>query len=469
MIKKQRNKLLLLLIFLISSIQTLSAQDDNLWTKDKVIERVRKYHPIISSGRAFYMEGRANVMRVRGLYDPTLDIDANQKTFNGSNYYNYLNPELNIPIFYGIEAKAGIEENYGTRMETELTPGKSSYAGIKVTANGLWYDRRTGSIRQANRFADMNFADWQLTINNVMYQAELDYWDWAYQSEFYNIILQTVNNSIERFEFTKGTYLQGNKPAIDTIEALGQILALQAQLNAAQAKVLNSGLELSNHLWNEDGTPYKWTGKELPDTASFRNIYSLPIPNFTGLVDSVSNHPKLLNYQAKIEALNIDRRLKQQYLAPKLSLSYNVLSKGYEAPGSLSPAYLSNNNKFGINFNFPILLREGRGAYAAAGFKYQQSMLDRDYVLRDLNNKVLIYTNDVSYNRVQLSLFSQAYSTYQKLYTAENFRFVGGESSVFLVNSRETKALEGAQKLQELRFKYIKSWLDLHKAAGVLR
>lgn len=51
---------------------------------------------------------------------------------------------------------------------------------------------------------------------------------------------------------------------------------------------------------------------------------------------------------------------------------------------------------------------------------------------------------------------------------AEQVRFTNGESSLFLVNAREQKTLEGFQKLIEVKAKNLKSIAALKWAAGVL-
>ena len=54
-----------------------------------------------------------------------------------------------------------------------------------------------------------------------------------------------------------------------------------------------------------------------------------------------------------------------------------------------------------------------------------------------------------------------AYQNYIRLQRAEEIRFQNGESSLFLINARENKALEALQKLQELRAKYVITLLEL--------
>jgi outer membrane protein TolC len=69
----------------------------------------------------------------------------------------------------------------------------------------------------------------------------------------------------------------------------------------------------------------------------------------------------------------------------------------------------------------------------------------------------------------QIELQSNNYNNYQRLVRAEEIRFENGESSLFLINSRENKALEALQKLIELKTKYYKSVYALQWSAGLLR
>jgi hypothetical protein len=55
------------------------------------------------------------------------------------------------------------------------------------------------------------------------------------------------------------------------------------------------------------------------------------------------------------------------------------------------------------------------------------------------------------------------------LVKAEESRFNNGESSLFLINSRENKALEALEKLIELKTKFAKTVYALQGSASLLR
>jgi outer membrane protein TolC len=183
-----------------------------------------------------------------------------------------------------------------------------------------------------------------------------------------------------------------------------------------------------------------------------------------------TRHPSLLNYQNKLDVLQIDKKLKFQELLPKLDLQYNFLGKGYNTLESVSKAPLFQNNfQYGLKFEMPVRLSQGRSAYRLAKLKIEETDLDRIQKRQRITMKVKYYFTEMSMLKKQIELQSNNYNNYQRLVRAEEIRFENGESSLFLINSRENKALEALQKLIELKTKYYKSVYALQWSAGLLR
>src|SRR4051812_47029044 len=130
-----------------------------------------------------------------------------------------------------------------------------------------------------------------------------------------------------------------------------------------------------------------------------------------------------------------------------LNFNYNFLSKGYEPWKNAGQHVFENNYKYGIEFGLPLFLRQGRGEYNMSKIKIQTAFLQRDQTILEAENKVKDYFNQVITLVQQVSLFEQAYSNYTRLLKAEETKFAIGESSLFLLNSRENKLLETKQKL----------------------
>ena len=182
------------------------------------------------------------------------------------------------------------------------------------------------------------------------------------------------------------------------------------------------------------------------------------------------NHPKLQVYNYKLQVLEVERKLKFQSLLPNINLKANLLNKGYDMFNGIGKSgFYENNNKFGIDIGLPLRLSEGRGGYKLAKLKIQETNYDLLMKQQEIENKVKNYYNELTGLQQQVTIYAAAYKNYQALFRGEDTRFKAGESSLFLLNSRENKQLEALQKLTELKTKYYKTRQALLWASGQLR
>lgn len=459
------------LIILLSTC-AVKAQDSLLYlSKDEVLSIVKQYHPIISQAGLKVQRMDAGILTARGAFDPVASASGERKTFDGKQYYSYINPELKIPTWYGIQIKAGAEEIYGTRVNPERTLGKSTYAGVEVPVlKGLLFDERRATLRQAASFRDMSIAEQQLTVNNVMLEVLVNYWNWVQAYYTYRIYADVVKVNEQRIKMVKLEYEQGNRAAIDTVEALTQLQTYRLMESQAWVAFQNAGLELSTELWLENNTPFLWVDDIVPDSASMaERPLRDDIPPLLSLVTIAGDHPKLNVIDAKIDVLETERRLKAQQFLPQLDVSANLLNKGYEVPADISTPFLENNYKAGVEFKLPILYRKAVGGYREAKLKIQETELEQDFTTLEIENKVKAYYNEVLALYRQIILYEDAYYNFARMYRAELTRYEIGESTLFLINSRENKLLTAEQKLLELKTKWHKNYSALLWSAGVLR
>ena len=117
----------------------------------------------------------------------------------------------------------------------------------------------------------------------------------------------------------------------------------------------------------------------------------------------------------------------------------------------------------------PLFLRQGRGDYKAAKIKLQSADIERSEVKLSIENKVKFYYNQLVNQLQQIKLTQDANDAYLRLFKAEEMRFGIGESTLFLLNTRENKVLESAQKLAGIKAKFFKSRYAIQWAAGLLR
>lgn len=451
----------------------LRAQDSvRVLTEEKFLELVKQYHPVAKQAGLLVDAAKARLLSIRGSFDPVVFLENNQKTFDGKSYYNYSNAELAVPTWFGVELYGGLENNFGDFINPELTQSRSSYAGISVPLlKDLILDKRRAALQQGKLFTQQSLFERSAVMNDLLFDAYKAYWDWAKDYQVVRVLDTTIALNELRYRLVQISFQQGDRAAVDTTEALAQLQNFQQQREEAWLKFRKSSLELSTFLWLENNKPVYLSEAVIPDTLwmnqSFANFKTEQLSNW--ITQTISNHPKLKQFDFKLQSLEVERRLKFQNLLPQLDVKYNFLQKGYNVVNSLNTNFFQNNYRFGVSAVIPIPNRSGIGDYRSARIKIKSTELDRSFTELNLENKVRYHYNEVVNLQKQVSIYENAYRNYQRLFTAEQLKFSLGETTLFLLNSRETKVLEAQQKLLELKTKFYQAFAALNWATGLLR
>lgn len=461
-----RSSILLVCLLVLVKNAVCMSDSTRVLTADAFFSIVRQYHPVVRAAGLQLQRAEAGILAARGAFDPAGGFGFDQKTLDGKTYYQYFRPELSIPTWYGLELIAGIEEVRGERVNPEATIGSLSYAGAKLNVNSIGMDSRRAVLRQAQAIRTQTEAEQHLSINNLLYQAAVAYYDWQQSWATLDIIRGSLQNAEERVRFVRIEYEQGIRPAIDTIEAIAQLQSIEQQQLAAELAYINAALELGNFLWLQNGAPLRNASMMQPQK---NDQTALSLPAVESLVASALNsHPKLAALKSKIDVLTIDRQLKATYLLPKLSVKAAVLSQGTGTPTDLATPYFENNSKLSAELRFPLFLREARGNFKAASLKIVETNLERDAAILAIENKIRSAINEAYALDAQLRTARKILENYTRLFNGERMRFEIGESTLFLLNSRQNKMIETAQKIAELSAKLGKAKAGVYFAAGLL-
>ncbi|MCU0336949.1 MAG: TolC family protein [Sediminibacterium sp.] len=459
-------------LFLIICLTKSIAQPNNavVFSPQQFIEQVRQYHPVARQARIVVQKADAELLAAKGLFDPTAQLNAERKTFDGKNYFFYTNPEVKLPTWIGADFKAGLENNGGQFLNPEVTRSQSSYLGFEMPlARGLVMDKRRAAVEQARLFRSQSDQERLGIINDLLFDSYVTYWEWAGAYQLYSIYSRFLEISRDRLRFVRIAFFNGDRSVMDTVEALTQVQNFEMLQANAQMRFNNTRLELSNFLWEERDSAFIIPTNYVPDTTQFV-MYQLAdqLDNYVSRANQ--ENPFLRMYDFKLDALEVERKLKFQSLLPYLNVKYNLLNQGYNVFRNFDAAALfTNNYKWGIDFKIPLFLREGRGDYRKAKLKIQETNLEVSNKRWQIENKVRFYYNEMTLLEKQLRITQQALNNYQILLRNETLRFENGESSLFLVNTRENKVMESMEKLVELRIKYYKSRYATEWAAGILR
>ncbi|TAE48113.1 MAG: TolC family protein [Bacteroidetes bacterium] len=471
---------LLLLLTLLSrpvSAQTAAADSVEVFSPGDLLFYLGQYHPVARQAGLLREQARANLRMARGAFDPKLYGEVNQKVFKGSNYYFYQDGGLKGYLWPGVELKAGYEQANGVYIDPEATTPEAGllYAGVAVPlGQGLLIDSRRAAVKQAQIFRDAAEAERIVLLNDLYFEAIQAYWNWAEAWSRSQVQGEAVAVAQVRLDAVRALWQFGDRPGIDTLEALIVYQSRQMDFQTAQLEYQKASLSLSNFLWAEDGSPLFITPRLRPSDVQ---QVSAPAPLASDSVQRIvfslpETHPSLQRIRYDLASLEVERRLKADKLKPKIYVNYNVLNEATvnanNGEGFFYPGVFSNNYKWGLSVGFPLFLREERGNLELTRIKLQQTRYKQELKQLELGNKVQSYQAEVQNVAGQISLFSNALRNYQALLQAEEIKFQAGESSLFLINARESKVIEAQVKLLELRAKYLRALAGIDWAAGRL-
>jgi outer membrane protein TolC len=451
---KMKKLIIILLLIPIS----VAAQDSLLnISLTKFVNHIKKYHPIAKQADMLIQRGEASVIGAKGFLDPTLIGDVNQKQFENTNYYQNITTGVKMATRLGLEIKAEYEQNQGIYLNPEnKTPTNGLWnAGISMPlGNGLLIDERRAALKQAELYAEGTSYEQQNMLNDLFFDATQQYWKWVEAYHKLKIAEEALVLAEIRFVGLKKSHQFGDKPAIDTLESFIQVQNRQLNLYDYQLLYQNKTLELSTFLWTENNLPLLLNNKVLPSNSnSYKVEEYIGMEEFSNnLIEVVLNHPILMWYDIKQKQLEVDRRLKKEQFKPILNVNYNFINQHNQ--DNYIQQFSTQNYKWGATFKFPVLTRKAKGSVQIASLKILENQLEIDQKKLELDVKVKKFYNELLVKYNQINLLEKTVINYQKLLNAEKVKFNAGESSLFLINSRETKLIASKYKLIEVKTKY---------------
>jgi len=472
------------LLFVLLSVKLTFAQKTDMLPVTKHIDSTKvfalddlqlmvfRYHPIIKQAALLSESARTKVLQSLGYFDPELKAGFSRKLFGNTEYYNRWNNELKIPLWLaGADLKVGYERNVGTYVNPESRTNGEGLSAIGLSiplGQGLIIDARRSTLRQSKIMVQYAEADQLKQINSAWYSIVKDYWNWYYTHKQFELVNEGLDLAQRRFKALSAQTLIGDKPGIDSVEAYITVQERIIQKEKTAIELQNARLILSNHLWNEAGNPLELPADALPQSM----VNKAARPN-SQLLDSLlgqaaNQHPEILKLRSKGEQLAVEKSYRQEMLKPKLNVIGNLISSRTGFNSNVPGYYDFNwsNYKVGVELAFPLFLRAERGKLREVKIKQQELDYDLQQSGREIRNQVMASYNDLSAYAAQLAVQLKSIENQQVLVNGENQKFNLGESTLFLINSRETKLIEMKIKQESMVAGYQKALAELYYKAG---
>jgi len=430
---------------------------------------VLQHHPLAEQANLIQKKGEATVQMARGGFDPKIETDIGQKYFKDDQYYSLIDAGLKVPTWFGIEFNSGYEQNGGLYLnpENSTSGGGLVYAGVSLAVGrGMFIDERRAELRKAQIFSKSAIVEQRLLLNELLYEAGIAYWKWFKEYEVLKVYTEAMSLAEFRFNSVVAEVKAGDRSAIDTLEASIQLQNRQLSLQQAQLEFKNTAALLSIYMWQNGQIPMEIDERTVPVSKVEVELTTMDSDILDRIDSLVAFHPYLQQIRFKIDQLKIDRRMKTEELKPLLNLKYNALNQVVGDNTFANPSI--NNYNWGLQFSLPIPLRKERGALKLAKIKIQEAELGVIDQQARIGYKINSAINTWFTSLNQITLYKRTVGDYEGLLNGERQKFTGGESSLFMVNSRELGFIQAQIKYVELLTANQKAGIDLKYSLGIL-
>lgn len=469
-------KLLFILIISLSGLLSSFAQSQtdtaDVFRLQDLEVMVFRNHPIVKQAALLSESARANVMQSLGYFDPGIRAGFDRKMFGNKTYYNRWVSELKVPLWLaGADLKIGYDRNVGDYVNPETYTSTAGLAGIGLSiplGQGLLIDSRRNTLRQAKIMVNYAEAERVKQINAIWYSIVKDYWNWYFSYNQFQLINEGLELAQTRFKAISRQTSLGDKASIDSVEAAITVQDRMIQYEKMKIDLLNARLTLSNHLWNDEAQPLELPEKARPLQAIQLNDKPQRQVLDTLLEFAAGSHPELIKLRIKGEQLAVERSYRKEMLKPKLNISGSLLSARRSFNSYVPDHYdfKMGNYKLGFEFALPLFLRAERGKLREVKIRQQELAYDMQQSNREIRNSVLTSYNHLNAYSEQLAVQVRSILNQEVLLNGESSKFDLGESTLFLINSRESKLIDMKIKREEMISGYQKTLAELYYKAG---
>ena len=461
----KRNKLLLFSASLFLSALIQAQGPTGILSYNAFIENVKANHPLIQKAGNVSNVGILQQKSARGLFDPQINAVLDQKTFSGKSYYTTAIAEIKQPLFTGQSLKAGIEYGQGSFINNEeVTPSTGlPYVGLEFSVlQGLVIDKRRYEVKKSGHYKELLQAESKIQMNDVLLTASEQYVQWLKDFTTAEVNQRFIETARQRFQALVTLSKIGERPAIDTVESAILLQAREIDYGYARMHLTQSLYQLYNFRWDSDSVLPRYA---LTPSTSLSELEERCLAAFLKRSEpNVLLNPGMLAYDSKNKLLLLEKRYKAELIKPRLDIKYNLLGNG----SSTNP-YYSNNYKWGAGFSMPLFFRNPVNDFKIARIQLRNNELEQKNKGVELENKSKAISSMLKVMGEQVLTAKKNLAYTRLLLEAEKLKFENNESSLFLLNTRETKVLESEIKLIELQEKFLLYYFYLVHLSGDLQ
>ncbi len=449
--------------FIFLSLTSFGQLNDTLrFNEANFLKQVKDFAPaVLNSGLEVGIQNQ-EFLAVKSAFEPKLMGTYALKNFNNQTYFNRLNTGIKIKTPLGIRVDGGFASNDGIYLnpESNLPVQGLAFAGVEIPIGaGLLTDEDRTAVKQQRIERDAAMLVNQLAVNDYLLEAGESFWEWYGSIMMLQVSEEAVELATNRLNFVKSKNKIGESADIDTLEAF---------INFQNRQALNLSTLV---LWEKNKNfvqNYIWLPDQRPDAfqPEVDMNYTAVLPDSLVDNDFISTHPLVRLLEADSLINRAGMALAREYYKPQVDVALKLQENASDfGQFDYSPA---ENHYVGVNFYMPLLLRKERAKAKQLQLKESIISNKKTEILTKIYNAQRTYFANTADLKSSVILWGQATINYRELLRAEQMRFNLGESSLFIVNSRELKWIEAREKYIKSYVEYRKSILRYFHALGSL-
>lgn len=463
-----RSNCFLLILLLITTTlfgQDFPEEEQRVFSFTEYLAIVKEYHPVVAQANLRISEAEAQLLKARGAYDPEVSGGLYEKNFNGTEYYQLWDGMLKVPTWYGVDLKAEYQQNTGEYLNPQNTVPEDGLwsAGVSIKVlEGLIYNNRMNTLRKAKILTDQNEMERNVEVNRILGEAARAYAEWMLYYQNKNVYDEFLENAQIRFNGIVTSSLIGETPIIDTVETKITVEQRLLELQGSQLNLQKARLNLSSFLWIDD-VPVQLNDNLIPNMQPEDVLETLGVYQVLGNAQFLENHPELLALGYELDRYDLDVKLRRNDLLPDVDVSYNFLNESVDN----NNAWNTQNYKASVSVKLPLFLRSERGELRLAQIKRENTELKLADKQWKLTNKILASEQEVLSYQDQVITAESVVNNNEIMVRGEQRLFELGESSIFLLNTRENKLIDARIKWNDIKYKYNKAVIKLFESLRI--
>ncbi len=423
---------------LLLAVATASALGEPLLL-DAVLRSTEQSHPLILAQITKRAMAEGKLLSARGAFD--LDLKASART-NSFGYYKTRSGgagmsqpirRLGGEVYGGYKLGLGNFEPWNGNLLT-LSRGEWSGGLLLPLLRDRAVDGGRADLQIAQLSVDLADASIEERRLALLRGASLSYWRWVSAGSKLMVAEALLELAVNRTEQVQQLVDAGQVAEIEITENERAVLRRRSSLVSAERSLQAARFDLSLYLRDASGSPRQAGRDELPDFPEPESLSESQVQ--IDELAALRRRPEVTTLVVGLSQNGVEARLARNDLRPSVSLRAQFGRDG--GVGSITkrgPEFIA-----GIAIESPAQRRKAKGQIAVVDARQRQLLNELQFVRDRVAVEIRDAVSALTLAQERLRLARSEVSVALRLAEAEEERFELGDSTLFVVNQRETAA-----------------------------